>query len=118
MVIFLRLIWLAYFIYLFEFSCHLQHCIGHIITGSFMGRRNQNLQLVKILYYKLLTIGKQLPTFSHRVLSLNHTHQSCYVCVLQLPHCGPRLEYFILGLIDSYKFVYDSDNFLLLVKLF
>ena len=31
--------------------------------GSFMGRRNQYIQLVKVLYCKLLTKGKQLPAF-------------------------------------------------------
>ena len=39
------------------------HCIGHITMGSFMGRGNQYIQLVKVLYCKLLTNGKQLPTF-------------------------------------------------------
>ena len=33
------------------------------MTGSFMGRGNQYTQLVKVLYHKLPTIGKQLPTF-------------------------------------------------------
>ena len=31
--------------------------------GSFVGRENQYMQLVKVLYCKLLTIGKQLPIF-------------------------------------------------------
>ena len=31
--------------------------------GSFMGRGNQYIQLVKVLYCKLLTNGKQLPAF-------------------------------------------------------
>ena len=39
------------------------HCIGHITTGSFMGRGNQYIQLVKVLYCKLLTNGKKLPAF-------------------------------------------------------
>ena len=39
------------------------HCIGHIITGSFMGRGNQYIQLVKVLYCKLPTNSKQLPAF-------------------------------------------------------
>ena len=30
--------------------------------GSFVGRGNQYIQLVKVLYCKLPTIGKQLPT--------------------------------------------------------
>ena len=36
---------------------------SHIMTGSFVGRGNQYIQLVKVLYCKLLTISKQLPTF-------------------------------------------------------
>ena len=39
------------------------HCIGHIRTGSFMGRGNQYIQLVDVLYCKLLTNGKQLLAF-------------------------------------------------------
>ena len=35
----------------------------HITTGSFMGRGNQYIQLVKFLYCKLPTNGKQLPAF-------------------------------------------------------
>ena len=41
------------------------HCIGHITTGSFMGRGNQYILLVKVLYGKLLTNSKQLPAFPH-----------------------------------------------------
>ena len=58
-------------IYLFGVLCHFQHCTGHIMTGSFVGRGNQYIQLVKVLYCKLLTISKQLPTFPHKVLGLN-----------------------------------------------
>ena len=49
----------------------LAHCalnrsftVGHIRTGSFMGRGNQYIELVKVLYCKLPTNGKQLPAFS------------------------------------------------------
>ena len=42
------------------------------MTGSFVGRGNQYIQLVKVLYCKLPTIGKQLPTFSNEVQGLNH----------------------------------------------
>ena len=37
------------------------------MTGSFMGRRNQYIQLVKVLYWKLLTNSKQLPAFQLEV---------------------------------------------------
>ena len=40
-----------------------QHCTGHITTGSWKGRGNQNIQFVKVLYCKLPTNGKQLPAF-------------------------------------------------------
>ena len=43
--------------------CRFQHCIGHITTGSWKGRGNQYIQLVKVLYCKLLTNGKQPPAF-------------------------------------------------------
>ena len=33
------------------------------MTGSFMGRGNQYIQLVKVLHCKLPTIGRQLSTF-------------------------------------------------------
>ena len=47
------------FIYL-GFLHRFQHCTDHIMAGSFVGRGNQYKQLVKVLYYKVLTIGKQL----------------------------------------------------------
>ena len=45
-----------------------------IISGQVVlkGRGNQYIELVKILYYKLLAIGKKLPLFPHRVRGLNH----------------------------------------------
>ena len=55
-----------YFIYLFIWvlTSLSTHCIGHISTGSFMDRGNQYIQLVKVLYCKLPTNGKQLPAFA------------------------------------------------------
>ena len=41
------------------------------MMGSFVGRGNQYIQLVKVVYCKLPTIGMQLPTFSHKVQGLN-----------------------------------------------
>ena len=40
-----------------------QHCTGHIKIRSWEGRGNQYIQLVKVLYCKLLINGKQLPAF-------------------------------------------------------
>ena len=45
------------------------------MTSTFMGRGNKKIQLVKVMYYKLPTIGKQLSTFPHRVHGLNHRPQ-------------------------------------------
>ena len=37
--------------------------------GSRKGRGNQNIRLVKVLHYKLLTNNKQLPAFQREVRS-------------------------------------------------
>ena len=58
-------------IYLSGVSRRFQHYTGHITMGSFVGRRNQYIQLVMILYSKLLTIGEQVSTFPHNVRGLN-----------------------------------------------
>ena len=50
-------------IYLFGILRRFQHCAGHITTGSWKSRGNQYMQLVKVLYCKLPTNDKQLPTF-------------------------------------------------------
>ena len=50
-------------LYLFAVLRHFQHCAGHTTMGSWKGRGNQNIQLVKVLYCKLLTNDKQLPAF-------------------------------------------------------
>ena len=63
------------------------HCIGHIMTGSFMGRGNQYIQLVKVLYCKLPTNGKQLPAFPLEVgLGFELQSQRWEVRVLPLCH--------------------------------
>ena len=59
-------------------------CIGHIMTGCFMGGGNHYIQLVKVLYCKQLTIGKQLPTFPHRLRGLNRRPQRWEASVLPL----------------------------------
>ena len=43
--------YISIFIYFFinEFSRRFQQCMFHVIMGSFMGRRNQYIQLVKVL---------------------------------------------------------------------
>ena len=58
------------------------------MMGSFVGRGNQYIQLVKVMYSKLLMIGKQLSTFPHKVWGLNHRPQRWEVSVLPLRHSG------------------------------
>ena len=66
------------------------HCTGHITTGSFMGRGNQYILLVKVLYCKLPTNGKPLPAFPLEVgLGFDHRSQRLEVRVLPLFHRGP-----------------------------
>ena len=57
--------------------------------GSFVTRGNQYIQLVKVLYYKLPTIGKQLPTFPHKVRGLNRQPQRWEGSVLPLCPMAP-----------------------------
>ena len=64
---------------------------GHITTGIFKQRGNQYIQLVKVLYCKLLPIGKQLPAFLHKVRGLKHRPQRWEASLLPLCHCGPRV---------------------------
>ena len=66
------------------------HCIGHIIMGSWKGRGNQYIQLVKFLYCKLLTNGKQLPASQHEVRpGTEPRFQRWEARVLPLCHRGP-----------------------------
>ena len=78
-------------IYLFGVLSRFQHCTGHITMGSWMGRGNQYIQLVKVLYCKLLTNGKQLPAFPLEVgPGTKPQPQRWEARVLPLCHCGPR----------------------------
>ena len=56
-------VYVVTFIYLFGVLRHFQHSTGYITTGSWKDRGNQYIQLVKVLYCKLPTNGKQLPAF-------------------------------------------------------
>ena len=74
------------FIYLFGFLRCFQHCTGHITTGSWKGRG----KFVRVLYCKLLTNGKQLPTFPLEVVpETKPGPQRWEVRELPLCHCGP-----------------------------
>ena len=59
--------------------------------GSWQGRGNQYIQLVKVLYCKLPTSGKQLPAFPLKaVLGTEPQPQRWEVRVLLLCHRGPN----------------------------
>ena len=63
------------------------------MMGSFVGRGNQHIQLVKVLYCKLQTISKQLPTFPHKVQGLNRRPKAGggeYVTTA--PSCPPAIR--------------------------
>ena len=62
------------------------------MTGDFVGRGNQYIQFIKVLYCKLPTIGKQLQTFPHKIWGLNRQPQRWKVSVLSLRHRGPILH--------------------------
>ena len=53
----------------------------------FVGRGNKQIQLVKVLYCKLPTIGKKLSTFPNK--GMNHPPQRLEVSVLPLYYHGP-----------------------------
>ena len=51
-----------------------------------MGRGNQYIQLIKVLYCKLPTTGKQLPAFPHGVWVLNEkTSEVGGACITAVP---------------------------------
>ena len=78
------------FIYLFGVLHHFQHCTGHITMGSWESRGNQYTQLVKVLYCKLLTNGKQLPASPLEVgPGSKPRSQRWKATVLPLCHRGP-----------------------------
>ena len=78
------------FVYIFVVLCHFQHCTGHITTGSWKGRGNQYIQLVRVLYCKLPTNGKQLPAFPlEAVPGTQPQPQRWEARVIPLCHCGP-----------------------------
>ena len=83
------------FIYLFIWVLTLlsTHCIHHM-TGSFMGRGNQYIHLVKVLHCKLLTNDKQLSAFPLEVgPETKPGSQRWEVRVLLLCHHGPFIQH-------------------------
>ena len=56
------------YLFIWGFTSLSKHCTGHIMTGSWKGRGNQYIQLIRILYCKLPTNGKQLPAFPYEAV--------------------------------------------------
>ena len=73
-------------IYLFGVLRRFQHCTDHMTMGSFVGRGNQYIQLVKVVYCTV----KQVPTFSHKDRGLIRNVR-WEASVLPLRHRGPLL---------------------------
>ena len=85
-----RIIYFIYF-YLFRILRRFQHCTGHITTGSWKDRGNQYIQLVKVVYCKLLTNGKQLPAFPLEVgPGTELRSRRLEARVIPLCHCGHK----------------------------
>ena len=81
-------------IYLFGVLHRFQYCTGHITTGSWKGKGNQYIQLVKVLYCKLPIKAKQLPAFPLEAWpGTKPRPQRWEARVLPLCHHGP-LEFF------------------------
>ena len=84
------------------------------MTGSFVGRRNHSIQLVKVLNCKLLTIGKKLPSFPHKDRGLNCQSQRweasvCYHCASVAPISA--LHMMLYSLAESSSFIAVRENF-------
>ena len=90
-------------IYLLGFYVAFNTVLYCIMTGSWKGRRNQYIQFIRVLYCKLPTNGKQLPTFPlEAAQGIKPWPQRWEARVLPLCHCGPpknvlQLEFLCLG---------------------
>ena len=85
--------WGTLSVHLFGVLHCLQHCTGHITTGSWKGRGNQYIEFVRVLYCKLPTNSKQLPAFPlEAVPGTEPRPQRWEVRVLPLCHRGPALS--------------------------
>ena len=80
------------------------------MMGRFVGRGNQYIQLDKVLYCKLPTIGKQLPTFPHDVQGLNRRPQRWEGSGLPLYHHGPPHVIISEQENPDYFFLYPGDE--------
>ena len=81
--------------------------------GNFVDRGNEYIQLVKVLYCKLPTIGKPQPTFPHKDWGLNRRPQRWEASVLPLRHRGPILslkEIPCIRLYNNSPYAYHTVN--------
>ena len=81
-----------FFIYLFGVLHRFQHSTGHITTTSWNVTGNQYIELIRDVYCKLPTNGKQLPAFPlEAALGIKPRTLRWEVRVLPLSHHGPCL---------------------------
>ena len=62
--------------------------IGHVTKDNFVSRGDQYIQLVKVLFCKLPTIGKKLASFQPGVWGLKRRSQRWEASVLPLYYQG------------------------------
>ena len=95
------------FICLFGVLRRFQHFTGHITMGSWKGRGNQYIQFARVLYCKLPTNGKQLPSFPLTAKTgIEPQPQRWEARVLPLCHRGPTK---CAGLHDLLSLKYPSQ---------
>ena len=84
------------------------------MTGSWEGRGNQYIQLVKVLYCKLPTNRQQLPAFRLEVgPATEPQYQRWEVRMLPLCHIGPYERFIILpNQMYCYKVLKDIKVFM------
>ena len=100
----------------FSYFTLLSTLLAHFVMGSFVGRGNQYIQLVKILYCKLQTIGKQLQSFPHKVWGLNHRPQRCEASVTTAPPWPLKLSQSKINTSRSFWLRENNITYLILVK--
>ena len=84
--------------------------IGHTRMDNCMCRGNQYMQLVKVLYIKLMAICTKLPTFPNRVWELNHRPQRWEASVLQLCHHSTKFEELLITADYLYEWVWGLNH--------
>ena len=84
---------LYFYLFIWVLTSPSTHCIGRNTMGSWKGRGNQYIQLVKVLCCKLPTNGKQLPAFPLEVRQgTEPLSQRWEARVLPFCDCGPLIS--------------------------